>query len=97
MASFTRTNGIGLANATKYETANVTTFVLTAGSTPTYGIGGTLEAIAQEFNPMIMEASGTKIIMVMDGHATSTADIARRASEIIASTTCAQPASIIGM
>ena len=97
MASFTRTNGIGHANATKYETANVTTFVLTAGSTPTYGIGGTLEAIAQEFNPMIMEASGTKIIMVMDGHATSTADIARRASEIIASTTCAQPASIIGM
>ena len=97
MASFTRTNGIGHANATKYETANVTTFVLTAGSTPTYGIGGTLEAIAQEFNPMIMEASGTKIIMVMDGHATDTDDIARRASEIIGSTTCAQPSSIIGM
>ena len=97
MASVTRVNGLGHANATKYETAQVTTFVLTAGSTPTYGIGGTLEAIAQEFNPMIMEASGTKIIMVMDGHATDTADIARRASEIIATTTCAQPTSIIGM
>lgn len=97
MASFTRTNGVGHADATKYETAQVTTFVLTAGSTPTTGIGGTLEKIAQEFNPMIFEASGTKIIMVMDGHATSTADIARRASEIIASTTCAQPSSLIGM
>jgi len=97
MAAFTRTNGVGHANATKYETAQVTTFILTAGSTPTYGIGGTLEAIAQEFNPMIMEASGTKIVMVMDGHAVDTADIARRASEIIASTTCAQPTSIIGM
>ena len=97
MASFTRTNGIGHANATKYETANVTTFIITAGTTPTTGIGGTLEAIAQEFNPMIMEASGTKIVMVMDGHSTDTADIARRASEIIAASTCAQPASIIGM
>lgn len=97
MASFTRTNGVGHADATKYETAQVTTFVLTAGSTPTTGIGGTLEAIAQEFNPMIFEADGTKIIMVMDGHNTDTDDIARRASEIIASTTCAQPSSLIGM
>ena len=97
MAAFTRTNGVGHADTTKYETANVTTFVLTAGSSPTTGIGGTLEAIAQEFNPMIMEADDTKIIMVMDGHNTSTADIAARASEIIGSTTCAQPASIIGM
>jgi hypothetical protein len=46
---------------------------------------------------MIMEADGTKIVMVMDGHNTDTADIAARASEIIAGTTCAQPASIIGM
>jgi len=46
---------------------------------------------------MIMEADGTKIVMVMDGHNTSTADIAARASEIIASTTCAQPTSILGM
>ena len=97
MAEVTRVHGTGHADTTKYETANVTTFVLTAGSTPTYGIGGTLEAIAQEFNPMIMEADGTKIVMVMDGHNTDTADIAARASEIIAATTCAQPASIIGM
>ena len=97
MAAFTRTNGLGHADGTKYETANVTTFVLTAGSTPTTGIGGTLEAIGQEFNPMIMEADGTKIIMVMDGHNTSTADIAARASEIIASTTCAQPSTLVGM
>jgi hypothetical protein len=97
MASFTRTNGVGHADATKYETAQVTTFVLTAGSTPTTGIGGTLEAIAQEFNPMIFEADGTKIIMVMDGHAVDTADIARRASEIIGSTTCAQPTTLVGM
>lgn len=97
MASFTRTNGVGHADGTKYETAQVTTFVLTAGSTPTTGIGGTLEAIAQEFNPMIFEADGTKIIMVMDGHAVDTTDIARRASEIIASTTCAQPSSLVGM
>jgi len=97
MAAVTRTNGVGHADTTKYETANVTTFVLTAGSTPSTGVGGTLELIAQEFNPMIMEANGTKIVMVMDGHNTSTADIAARASEIIASTTCAQPTSILGM
>jgi len=97
MAEVTRVHGVGHADATKYETANVTTFVLTAGGAPTAGIGGTLEAIAQEFNPMIMEADGTKIVMVMDGHNTDTDDIATRASEIIAGTTCAQPASILGM
>ena len=97
MAEVTRVHGVGHADTTKYETANVTTFVLTAGTTPTYGIGGTLEAIAQEFNPMIMEADGTKIVMVMDGHNTDTDDIAARASEIIAASTCAQPASILSM
>jgi len=97
MAEVTRVNGVGHADGTKYETANVTTFVLTAGTTPTTGVGGTLELIAQEFNPMIMEADGTKIIMVMDGHNTDTDDIAARASEIIASTTCAQPTTLVGM
>ena len=97
MAEVTRVHGTGHADVTKYETANVTTFVLTAGSSPTAGIGGTLEAIAQEFNPMIMEANDTKIVMVMDGHNTDTDDIAARASEIIAGTTCAQPTSILGM
>ena len=97
MAAVTRVNGVGHADGTKYETANVTAFVLTAGGTPSTGVGGTLELIAQEFNPMIMEADGTKIVMIMDGHSTDTDDIARRASEIIAGTTCAQPASVIGM
>lgn len=97
MAEVTRVHGTGHADVTKYETANVTTFVLTAGTTPTTGVGGTLEAIAQEFNPMIMEADGTKIVMVMDGHNATTDSIAARASEIIASTTCAQPTTLVGM
>ena len=97
MAEVTRVNGTGHADATLYETANVETWIITAGSSPTAGIGGTLEAIAQEFNPMIMEADDTKIIMVLDGHNQSAAAMTARAAAIIASSTAAKPASLVGM
>lgn len=97
MAEVTRVNGTGHADATLYETANVETWIITAGASPTAGIGGTLEAMAQEFNPMIMEADDTKIIMVLDGHHQDAASMARRASAIIAASTAAKPATLVGM
>ena len=97
MAEVTRVNGLGHADATLYETANVETWVITAGASPTAGIGGTLEAIAQEFNPMIMEADDTKIIMVLDGHNQSAAAMASRASTIIAASTAAKATTLVGM
>lgn len=79
MASFTRTNGVGHAHDTQYSTANLVAMEADAlvSLATKGGIGSTIEAIAQEFAPLMMKSAGTagKILMIMDGHNTSAADL----------------------
>lgn len=82
MAAFTRTNGLGHAHGTQYSTANLAIYEIAAGAdlSTKGGIGSTIEAIAQEVAPLMMQSSGTAgdVYVVVDGHATSAADLEAR-------------------
>jgi len=87
MAAFTRTNGVGHVDATLYSTANLAIYICTlAGGAPSTGVGGLLEKIAQESGALMFEADGDGIAMVVDGHSTSAADLARRIGEVTGAT-----------
>ena len=87
MAAFTRTNGVGHVDATLYSTANLAIYICTlAGGAPSTGVGSLLEKIAQESGALMFEADGDGIAMVVDGHSTSAADLARRIGEVTGAT-----------
>ena len=75
MAGFPRVNGLGQAHGALYSTLQLKAFVISAGASlaDQGGIGGAIEAIAQEFGTtsMLFQSAGTagKIIFVGDGHA----------------------------
>lgn len=75
MASVTRATGLGHAHGTLYSTLQLKAFVIDAGATLASqgGIGGAIEAIAQELGTtsMLFESSGTngKLVVIGDGHA----------------------------
>lgn len=78
-----RANGLGQVHGTLYSTLQLKAFIIDAGATLAAqgGIGGAIEAIAQEIGTtsMLFQSSGTdgKIVMVGDGHALD-ADILQR-------------------
>lgn len=82
MAAFTRTNGIGHAHATLYSTAQLAAYVLDLGADASGqgGIGGALEAVAQETGALMFDSEGTDglVHIIVDGHATSAADLQAR-------------------
>jgi len=82
MASFTRVNGLGHAHGTQYNTAQIVGMEIDAivSLATKGGVGSTIEAIAQEFNPLMMKSAGTagKILMVVDGHGQTAASMQER-------------------
>ena len=79
MAGFTRVNGIGHAHGTLYSTLQLKSFVLDCGATLATqgGIGGAIEALAQELSPVLFQSAGTAgaVYVVIDGHAQSAASM----------------------
>jgi len=86
MASITRTNGVGHAHATLYSTAQLKAFVIACNDGSAVdmsgegGIGGALEAIAQETGALMFDSEGTGglIHIIVDGHAVDAADLQAR-------------------
>jgi hypothetical protein len=72
MASVTRVNGVGYAHGTAFSVAQLKAFEIDAiVSLAAKGtLGSTIEAIVQEFQPLMYISSGTagKIAMIVDGH-----------------------------
>lgn len=79
MASVTRVNGTGHAHDTQYSTANLKGMEVDAlvSLAAKGGIGSTIEAIAQEMQPLSMISTGTagKIFMIVDGNSVTAASL----------------------
>lgn len=73
MAGVARVNGLGHAHATLYSTAQLAAFLIDAGAdlSGQGGIGGAIEALAQEVSPMMFDSEGAngEVHVIMDGHA----------------------------
>lgn len=82
MAGITKVNGIGHAHGTLYSTAQLKAFVIDAGASLASqgGIGGAIEALAQEVAPLMMQSAGTGgvVSVVVDGHAVDAAGLQAR-------------------
>jgi len=61
MAAVTRVNGLGHAHAVLYSTANLGFAVIACGASVAGkgGIGSTIEAIAQQLQPIAINSEGT--------------------------------------
>ena len=79
MAAVTRTNGLGHAHEVLYSTANLGFAVVACGATVAAkgGIGSTIEAIAQQLQPIALNSEGTAglINIVYDASQTSAAGL----------------------
>ena len=77
MAAVTRVNGLGHAHATIYSTANLGFAVVACGASVAGkgGIGSTIEAIAQQLQPIAINSEGTAglINIVFDASQTNAA------------------------
>ena len=82
MAGITKVNGIGHAHGTLYSTMQLKAFVIDAGASLASqgGIGGAIEALAQEVAPLMMQSVGTSglVHVVVDGHAVDAAGLEAR-------------------
>jgi len=82
MAEFTRTNGAGFDHGVQYSVANLQGFELDAGAdlTSKDGLGGFIETVVREFQPLMYKSTGTagKIFMICDGHAVTAASMEDR-------------------
>ena len=86
MAAVTRVNGLGHAHATIYSTANIGFAVVACGASVAGkgGIGSTIEAIAQQLQPIAMDSEGTAglINIAYDGSQTNAAGMQVRLREL---------------
>lgn len=84
MAGVARVNGLGHAHATLYSTGQLKAFIIDAGATLATqgGIGGAIEALAQELGSTSMlfdsEGANGEVHVVMDGHAVDAAGLQLR-------------------
>ncbi len=81
MATVTRTNGLGHEHATLYSTANLKAYVLDAPNLASEGgIGGALEHIGQDLQPLMINSEGTSglVNLIMDGSQTTAASLQTR-------------------
>jgi hypothetical protein len=82
MASVTKVNGGGFDHGVQYSVANLQGFELDAGAdlTSKDGIGGFIDTVVQEFQPLLYKSTGTagKIFMICDGHAVDAASMTAR-------------------
>ena len=86
MAGQTKVNGIGHAHGTLYSTLQLKAFVIDAGATLASqgGIGGAIEALAQNVAPLMMQSVSTSglVHVVVDGHAVDAAGLQARIREM---------------
>ena len=86
MAGQTKVNGIGHAHGTLYSTSQLKAFVIDAGATLAGqgGIGGAIEALAQNVAPLMMQSVSTSglVHVVVDGHAVDAAGLQARIREM---------------
>jgi hypothetical protein len=86
MAGQTKVNGIGHAHGTLYSTSQLKAYVIDAGATLASqgGIGGAIEALAQNVAPLMMQSVSTAglVHVVVDGHATDAAGLQARIREM---------------
>jgi hypothetical protein len=79
MAGITRIHGSGATHGTAYSVAQLKAFEVDAlvSLAAKGGIGSTIEAILQTFQPLMYISSGTagKIAMIVDGHAVDAASM----------------------
>lgn len=82
MASFTRTNGLGHAHGTLYSTANLGFYAIDTKATLASqgGIGGAIEAVLREVQPLMAVSSGTDgfIGVIVDDSQTNAASMEDR-------------------
>lgn len=116
MAGFARVNGLGHATDTLYSSLQLKVFKLVTTvneeTSLTGGIGGQIEALAQEFGTTgaLIEADGENIIFIGDGHALDIDIVAKRANAVLGGAvtdsvsngvcgfvTVTTPASLFGM
>jgi hypothetical protein len=71
MATVTKVNGTGATHGTQFSVANLAGFEVDALTSLAAkgGLGSTIEAIVQEFQPLMYISTGTagKIFMIVDG------------------------------
>lgn len=89
MAGFARVNGLGHATDVLYSSLQLKVFklvtVVNEETALTGGIGGQIEALAQEFGTTaaLLEADGENFIFIGDGHALDIDIVARRADVVL--------------
>jgi hypothetical protein len=88
MAQVTRVNGTGHAVDVLYGTLQIRGFRVEAPAGLTFGIGGTAEALAQEFGTTgaIIEFDADTMIIIGDAHALDANIVARRADRVLGGT-----------
>jgi hypothetical protein len=114
MAGFTRVNGLGHVRDVLYSTLQLKVFKIVVDNEETNlttGIGGQVEALAQEFGTTaaLLEADAETVIFIGDGHALDIDTVAIRASRVLgksdtltgsgttAAITVTTPTSLFGM
>jgi hypothetical protein len=79
MAGITQTNGVGSAHGTNFSVAQLKGMEVDAlvSLAAKGGIGSTIEAIVEEFQPLMYKSTGTagKIFMIVDGHGVTAASM----------------------
>lgn len=87
MAGFTRVNGTGHVAGTLYGSLQLKAFKMVPTTALTDGIGGTAEALAQEFGTtgafIEIGASGTTALIIGDGHALDVDSVDARVTKVL--------------
>lgn len=82
MAGITQTNGVGSAHNTNFSVAQLKGMEVDAlvSLATKGGIGSTIEAIVEEFQPLMYKSTGSagKIFMIVDGHGVTAASMQTR-------------------
>jgi len=88
MATFTRVNGTGHVADVIYDTLQIRAWRIEVPGGLTSGIGGTMEALQQEFGTTgaIQEIDADTLVLIGDSHALNSNIIARRADRVVGGT-----------
>jgi hypothetical protein len=88
MATFTRVNGTGHVADVIYDYLQIRAWRIEVPGGLTSGIGGTMEALAQEFGTTgaLQEIDADTLILIGDSHALNSNIIARRADKVMGGT-----------
>jgi hypothetical protein len=88
MAAYTRVNGLGHAVDVAYDTLQIRGYRVEVPAGLTFGIGGTAEALAQEFGTTgaVIEFDVDTMFIIGDAHALTSNIIAKRADKVVGGT-----------